>query len=281
MSARRPVSETASVTDERPLETGWLPDTPVGDTVLRRFLYNQSDLNAEIARAAGGRVERGAGLALADAGGPIPYFNQAILLRPLTDPADSALDEVERFFGEAAKGRPATLLSIWPTPDLGSRGWSLVGHPAFVVRGAVRHEHTPATGVGVRVAESVDDLAAVERIVVEGYPMDEARGLPPGAVFPPGLLGRDVILRLGLLEDEPVAAGGRYIGHGVVNLCLAATLASARRRGVWEALVWARVADAPDLPAVAFTSDYSRPGFERMGFLPMIRFTLWARDVPS
>ena len=35
--------------------------------------------------------------------------------------------------------------------------------------------------------------------------------------------------------------------------------------------------DAPDLPAVAFTSDYSRPGFERMGFLVIMRFTLWWR----
>ena len=45
---------------------------------------------------------------------------------------------------------------------------------------------------------------------------------------------------------------------GVVNLCLAATLSAARRRGAWQALVAARCAASPDLPAVAFTSDYSR-----------------------
>ena len=33
----------------------------------------------------------------------------------------------------------------------------------------------------------------------------------------------------------------------------------------------------PALPAVAFTSDHSRPGFVRMGFLPITRFTLWSR----
>ncbi|HEV8627666.1 MAG TPA: hypothetical protein VG034_24780 [Acidimicrobiia bacterium] len=32
-----------------------------------------------------------------------------------------------------------------------------------------------------------------------------------------------------------------------------------RRRGVWEALVWARVAEDPGLPAVAYTSNFSRP----------------------
>jgi hypothetical protein len=28
---------------------------------------------------------------------------------------------------------------------------------------------------------------------------------------------------------------------------------------------------------VAYTSDFSRPGFLRMGFLPVTRFTLWLR----
>ena len=26
----------------RPLETGWLPDTPIGDSLLRRFVANQA-----------------------------------------------------------------------------------------------------------------------------------------------------------------------------------------------------------------------------------------------
>ena len=43
-------------------------------------------------------------------------------------------------------------------------------------------------------------------------------------------------------------------------------------------LTGARVDDHPDLPAVAFTSDYSRPGFERLGFLVVTRFTLWWRS---
>jgi hypothetical protein len=55
-----------------------------------------------------------------------------------------------------------------------------------------------------------------------------------------------------------------------------ATLPAARRRGVWHALVAARCTATPDLPAVAFTSDYSRPGFVRTGLLPITRFTLWA-----
>jgi len=42
-----------------------------------------------------------------------------------------------------------------------------------------------------------------------------------------------------------------------------------------RALVLDRCGDEPDLPAAAFTSDDSRPGFVRLGFLPILRCTLW------
>ncbi len=48
---------------------------------------------------------------------------------------------------------------------------------------------------------------------------------------------------------------------------------------VTASLVSRRVTDDAALPAVAFTSDHSRPGFERMGFLPFTRFTLWTRRI--
>jgi hypothetical protein len=267
---------------ERPLENGWLADTPVGDTLLRRFVHNQGELNAVMAAALGGRAHRTDDVFLADAHSPVAYFNQAILARPLRDAGDGVLDEIESFFAapERAPGTLATLLSIWPTPDLSPRGWSLVGHPAFVVRSPAGHDTVRGpgtTGVAVREATNGDDLAVAERIAVEGYPMPEAAGCPPGTVFPTALLDTGLVVRLGLSGGEPVAVGNSYVAHGVVNLCLGVTLPAARRRGVWEALVWARTGDAPELPAVAFTSDDSRPGFIRMGFLPVTRFTLWAR----
>lgn len=263
------------MSDDRPLETGWLADTPVGDTVLRRFLFNQADANAKIATASGGRHDRTEAVAMADANGPVPYFNQAILLQPLVSATDATLDLLAAFYG-GASGRMRTLLSLWPTPDLSSRGWSLVGHPAFMVRGGFPVAFESADGVKVRIASTSSDLHAAERVAIDGYPLDEARGLPPGRLFPDALLDTDVTLRLGSLDGEAVGAAACHVGQGVVNLCFAATLPQARRRGVWEALVWARVDSGPSMPAVAYTSDYSRPGFERMGFVPTIRFTLWA-----
>src|SRR5438477_10532446 len=263
------------MSDDRPLETGWLADTPIGDTVLRRFLFNQADANDAIATASGGRHDGTDAVAMADANGPVRYFNQSTLLQPLGSASDPTLDDLDRFYREAS-GRVRTLLSLWPTPDLTPRGWLLVGHPAFMVRGAFPHSFSAAHNVSVRRAATIEDLHEVERIAVEGYPVDEAKGLPAGRLFPAALLDTDVTFRLGRLDGHGVGAAASHAGHGVVNLCFAATLPEARRRGVWEPLVWARINDAPSLPSVAYTSDYSRPGFERMGFVPTIRFTLWA-----
>jgi hypothetical protein len=147
----------------------------------------------------------------------------------------------------------------------------------FVVRGPVGEPaDAPPSEVNVRRAESPDDLALVERIVIDGYPVPELDGLPANRAIGPALLGSAVRHWIGFLDGNPVAAAASHAAHGVVNLCLAATLPAARRRGVWHALAAARCADTPDLPAVAFTSDDSRPGFLRTGFLPITRFTLWA-----
>jgi hypothetical protein len=259
---------------DRPLETGWLANTPDDDTIVRGFTLAQAALDAEIAQAMGGRVDDDGEVALADSSGPVPYFNQAVLLRPLTSPDDPQLARIESFFA-SSDGRPRTLLSMWPTPDLSARGWTLVGHPAFCVRAPGPHEHALSEGVGIERVTTRERLAIAEAIAVEGYPMDELRGSPSGTLIPPSLLGTSVSCRIGLVDGEPVAVALRHTAHGMVNLCLGATLPAARRRGVWQELVWARVDDAPDLPTVAYTSDDSRPGFIRMGFLPITRFTLW------
>jgi hypothetical protein len=269
------------MTTVRPLESGWLADTPVEDSVLRRFLFNQADSQVALAQAIGGRAVTGDGVALSDLRSPAAFLNQAILMRPVTGADDAVLDEIAAFFRGGSTG---VVLSAWPTPDLVARGWHLVGHPMFVARGAALYdalsqEMGPPADVSVKVASSAADLALVERLAVEGYPMPELDGLPANAAFGAALIGGPMRHRIGYLEGKPVAAAASHVAHGVVNLCLAATLPAARRRGVWQALVNARCGDGPDLPAVAFTSDYSRPGFVRMGFLPVTRFTLWA--VPS
>ncbi len=260
---------------ERPLETGWLADTPVDDTLLLRFVCNQADLVAELAGSVGGRVQRHDDVVLGDAGNPVSFYNAAALLRPLTGSDDPVLDRIDAFFATGSATRPWSVLSAWPTPDLTARGWSLMGHPAFVARPAGAFERPLPDGVEVRLVDDEESLAVFERVAVDGYPMDEAKGLPVGSAFPPAFLRSGMTCRIAYVDGEPAAIGAGFVRHGVVNLCTAATLPNARRRGVWGALVRARMADGPDLPTAAFTSDYSRPGFEHMGFLVFTRFTLY------
>ena len=273
------VVERATTGTARPLETGWLADTPIDDTLLRRFVHNQADVNAAIAQARGGRVDRAHGAFLADAASPVPFLNQAILDAPVLRADDPVLDTIDAFF--ARPGQPATLLSIWPTPDLTTRGWSLMGHPAFVLRAPRPSTYERPSNVDVQLAREPADYETAEQVIVEGYPIDEARGEPPGCLIPQASSSIGLEVRLGLIDGEPVAVGEVLISHGVANLCMGATLPHARRHGVWEALVWARVATSPDLPAVAVTSDLSRPGFVRMGFLPVTRLTLWHRPTAT
>jgi hypothetical protein len=263
-----------TTTVARPLETGWLADTPGEDTLLRRFLHNQADVGVALAEAAGGRVERRPEVVLSSYDVPVAYLRQAILLQPLRSVDDPVLAEAEAFFND---GQGAILLSAWPTPDLAERGWVLMGHPTFVARCPGLPVPAMRPGVDVQVASTAADLAVAEQIAAEGYPIPSAVGLAPNAVFPAAMLSSNVRMRIGRLDGQPCAVGMSSVNHGVVNLCLAATLDAGRRRGLWQALAAARMADGLDLPAVAFTSDYSRPGFEKLGFLPVTRFTLWLR----
>src|SRR5919199_4382017 len=112
----------------RRLETGWLPDTPVGDTVLRRFLLNQIKVTPLLARARAGRIQRTDDASLVAAGDVTIFLNQAVLHRPVTSPDDPVLDSIDAFYRDAG----GLVVSIWPTPDLSVRGWQLMGHPVFV-----------------------------------------------------------------------------------------------------------------------------------------------------
>jgi hypothetical protein len=265
---------------EEALTTGWGTSEPVDDSVLRQFLFNQADAIDVMGGGPESRHDRTPDVALCDSGSPVLYLNEALLLRPVTGADDPVLDTIERFFGDMG-GRLAMLLSVWPVPDLSARGWHVGGHPMFVVRTPGLVSYAPREGVQVRQVETADDLVVLERIAIDGYPLEAARDLPPGALFGEWFLGSSVGLHLGTIAGEPVAAGAVHMGHGVVNLCFAATMPAARRRGAWSAVMWDRVAVSPDLTAVAFTSDDSRPGFVKHGFLPITRFTLLVRSGPT
>jgi hypothetical protein len=260
------------------LTDGWEPGLPVGDTLLRRFVFNLAAFHEVPAVAAGGRVLRRDDLAAADLGRPAAMHNAATLLRPLPfDRPGPTLDAIEAFFDGGAG--EVYLWSAWPTPDLRPRGWVLEGHPPLLLRPPGDGPVPPAPpGLRLERVGGPDALRDWERVAVDGFPYRELQPYRPGALLADGVLA-DERLRLwvGYEQDEPVCVGSLFVEAGVAAFSLGVTLPSARRRGYWAAMAGARLVEAPGLPAVGVFSDMSRPSAEALGFLPISRFTLWHR----
>ncbi len=53
-------------------------------------------------------------------------------------------------------------------------------------------------------------------------------------------------------------------------------MADVRGRGIGRAMTAAATAAATDRPAMLISSDDGRPVYDRLGYLPLLRFTLWA-----
>lgn len=256
------------------LTTGWEAGTPVEDTLTRRFVFALAEAWEPVVAALGGRVHRCAEFAVVDLGRPAGLANMVTLLQPL-DPGGAVLDAVEDVVGGGSG--TVGLLSAWPTPDLGPRGWELAGHPPFHLRppGPLPPATAPA---GLRIVPVADPAGVrdFERVLVEGYPVPD---VTPGTLFDERVLAAAAPhLEVGYLDGQAVTVGARHTAHGLLLLVLGATVPAARNRGCWAAMVRSRLAAAPELPAAALFSDDSRPGAERLfGFLPITRFTLWLR----
>ncbi len=261
------------------LTTGWEPDLPVGDTMLRRYLFHSSELSATFARAAAGSVLETHAMSASDLLHPSGYWNQATLFQPPTD-WDQTIDAVESFF--AGGTGDAVLWSAWPTPDLRERGWKLSGHPPLLVRPPAGLPSLDGAIDDVREVSTEPELAAWERVAIDGYPLPELAGAAAGAMASPALLD-DPRVRFWTaeLEGRPVSAAASFVAHGIGSLAFGTTLPSARRRGLWRQLALARLRTVPDLPVAGVFSDLSRPGAEALGFLPVVRLTLWVLERPA
>jgi GNAT superfamily N-acetyltransferase len=272
------MSDTA---DPQPLATGWEAGAPASDTLLRAFLLNMGAFSTELGAAMGGQTLRRDDLRACDLGRPAGLANNAILLQPLgAGLQDDLLTILDDFFGFGRDDRSGevVLISAWPTPDLRPRGWTLMGHPPLhlLPAGAT----APAPPAELRF-EQVQDEAALrewEAVAVAGYPMPDLEPVLPGALYDERVLG-DERLRLwvGRWEGKPIAVSGAFVADGINDVVFVATLPEARGRGYGAALTWQAALTEPGLPAMLLSSEPGRPLYDRMGFLPLFRFTLWVR----
>ena len=128
---------------------------------------------------------------------------------------------------------------------------------------------------------TVADLARWERVAIDGYPLPDLQDAPAGGVAAAALLDDErVRFLVGLDGERVVAAAASFTSHGIGSLSYGVTLPEWRRRGYWRRLAIERLRATPDLWMAGVFSDFSRPGAETLGFVPLLRLTLWILDRP-
>jgi hypothetical protein len=262
------------------LRAGWEPDTPVEDSLLRRFLVNWTASIDAHGLPQGGRELRRDDLAAVDLGRPSFGGNVATLTAPLfPDGVEEVMTALDDFYGFSAGGRTgaAYLFSPWPTPDLRPHGWTLIGHEPLMLRPAGGVPPPPPPGLRIEEVRDVADLRAFEVAIARGF--GAAEDPEPGAVFGDGVLDDDRLrLWVGWEAERPVSAAATFVEAGINDVILVGTVPEARRRGYGAALTWYATLADPALPALLLATDEGRPVYERMGYLSLFRFTVWSRE---
>ncbi|GAA2137369.1 hypothetical protein GCM10009844_04360 [Nocardioides koreensis] len=256
------------------LATGWEPEVPLDDTLVRQAAHLHASWPTTVAKASGRPwrwTDDWAGGFVADRGA---LSNVIVLLRPTAD-IGTVLDEVAELI---PSGSPYFLLSPWQAPDLGPHGLVLLGHPPLMVRFPAAHDIPVRDGVELLEVRDARELAVAERVLVEGYPMPDLEPLSPGDLLGPAILSPATRVWLARVDGVPAAVAAAHLHAGVTLVEYVATRPPARGRGAGAAVTWAATLADPARPAVLTASDDGRPVYEAMGFVALERWSAWLRE---
>lgn len=253
------------------LTHGWEPETPASDSLVRTFLEGTARRGEALAEIVGGRAVRRDGIALADLRSSIFFDNAAVLLAPIEYLDRDAVTAALREFYPSERG--VVVYSAFPTWDLSSEGFALMGHPPLMVRPAGREAPQLPTDLEIRRVESAAEAATFAATIEEAYPMPGAAGSALMQAF--GC--PELTMFNGYYGDRCVATGGAWNSEGVNDVNWISALPEMRRRGVGAAITYAASVVRPDDPAVLIASDDGVGVYERLGYLRLLRMTLWFR----
>lgn len=254
------------------LTHGWEPDLDASDSLLRRYVLATADRGEAIARAVGGRTRRTAAYSAADPASPVMFDNAVVVLQP-----PSYID-LQRALVEALEWYPperhVVVLSPFPVPDLEPLGLSLMGHPPLMYRPVGGEAPPLPDGLVIQEVRNESDLSDFVDTLVDAYPMP---GGESSGIADMRALDASIRLFVGRVDDVAVATSGARIGHGLNDVEWVSTRSDHRRRGIGRAVTWAATLAAPELPAVLIASDDGQGIYESMGFVRLVRLTMWHR----
>lgn len=259
------------------LENGSRATTPAGDNLLHDFARAEAVAFAQFAGAAHGRVEQveQIGLTMTDSGSQCPFGNIAHLTRPLASGQAVLLADALRDFYGASEGGPYLMFAGHATPDLGEHGLALGGHPPMMIRPALA---APAneTELRIEVVRDATQLEHFERTMIDAYPTPELA--PFGSqrrLFTDPLLDSGWTLYVGYEGERPVATSAAFVTDEVVAVEMVSARSECRGRGYGAAITAAAATTCTDRPAALISSDLGNRVYRRLGFLPVLRYTLW------
>ncbi|HEX3806535.1 MAG TPA: GNAT family N-acetyltransferase [Gaiellaceae bacterium] len=208
---------------------------------------------------------------------------------------DAAVAEARALVREAGKDRLVWWVEPsyeWLGPELERRGLVNEERPGFeAVENAMAlvepPSGAPSGDVAVKVVETIDELAASDRVVVEafgmgseaGEEMEQNRSERYAEYTTPGNPGRQFI---GSIDGRVVGTATAAIGDAGVNLFAAGVLPDSRGRGVYRALIRARWDLAVERGTPALTvqaGQMSRPVLESAGFTFIDAARMYADDL--
>ncbi|MEU4561930.1 GNAT family N-acetyltransferase [Actinoplanes sp. NPDC023936] len=126
----------------------------------------------------------------------------------------------------------------------------------------------PITRVRVSEVHDPDELAAAERVIVDGFPLPAYQPWSPGRALSPDLLATPGWrVWLGRHEGSPAAAAYTYDDGTAVGVYWLATLPEQRSRGAGRAVLTAALAACPDRHVTLVATEAGRPLYESAGFV--------------
>ncbi len=253
---------------EETLEDGWGRDTPATDSLLRGFVTGFGDLISAVGRATDGRVLEDDDVIAVDSGSDFFLANGAVLRHPIRDAhLPTVIERLHQFFA-AGPGVSWMLLSPWPTPPVERMG--LIGHPPLMLRPA--GGSAPRIPPGVVVHEARDRAGMTDFAqALAGYPAPSTELFATERMLDhPGLR-----FWVGYVDDRPVACAGVHVTNVCNEVEYVAAHEAVRGRGIGAAVTWAATLADPTKPAMLIASDPGQPVYERMGYVRLMRMTMW------
>jgi GNAT superfamily N-acetyltransferase len=262
---------------DRDVETGYGVATPAGDNLCNDYAQGLAFAYVELATARGERtVVDDPVVAMTDGSSPSPFGNVVVLRRPVPDTDWPALAERVHGFFSGRGGGPFLTFTAWSTPDLSALGFGRVGHPPLMYRPPAPLDDEPVAGLEVRPVADEPTAQDWERTLVEAYPDPAQLPFRPGRFLPLRALDAPSWRHwVGYLDGEAVATSSAYIGPHHVDVEMISARPEVRGRGVGRAVTAAATLAAPDRPAMLISSDDGRPVYTRLGYVSILRFTMW------